>query len=205
MEIIYDDQWLSVVNKPAGLLVIPAPQNKKRTTTDILNDQAKEQGQSFRFHPCHRLDKETSGLLIYAKGKSAQNKIMDLFKDKLIKKAYLAFVHGEPRKKEGIIQSLVEGRESVTKYKLLEVKNKFSVLEVDPLTGRKNQIRIHLKSIGHPVLGEDKFCFRKDFSFRVNRLCLHAFKLEFKHPITGKQLSLKASLPNHMKELLTRQ
>jgi RluA family pseudouridine synthase len=188
--IVYEDEWLLIVDKPSGLLVIPTPKNEKRTLTSILG-----------LHPCHRLDRETSGLIIYAKGKSIQKKMMQFFKERKIKKTYIAFVAGNPFRNQGEIRTPVEGLTAITKYRVIQRKKDFSVVEVNPLTGRTNQIRIHFKSIGHPVLGETKYAFRRDFKLRAKRLCLHAWQLEFTHPVTGKSLSLEADLPYYMADL----
>lgn len=200
--ILYEDDWLLVVDKPAGLLTIPTPKNERRTLSSILNDYAKEKGFSYRFHPCHRLDRQTSGLIIYAKGKSIQKKVMDLFKDRKIKKKYTAFVHGRILKNRDLINMPIEGRDAITEYKLIEQKKDFAILEVTPLTGRTNQIRIHLKGIGHPIVGDTKYAFRKDFRLKSKRLCLHAAELEFQHPVTAKFVHIYSELPKDLKEFL---
>lgn len=187
ISVVYEDDWFLVVNKPAGLLTIPTPKKETRTLTSIL-----------QLHPCHRLDRETSGLIIYAKSKSAQKKMMHIFKEKKVKKAYVAFVHGALPDKAGSINYPVDGRMSTTQYKVLERRKDFSIVEVSPLTGRKNQIRIHFKRIGHPVVGESKFAFRKDFKLRAKRLCLHAAELEFTHPLTNQPVILVSDLPQDM-------
>lgn len=203
--IIYEDEWLLVVDKPGGLLVIPSPKKESRTLTNILNADLEQRGiSSYRLHPCHRLDRETSGLIIYAKGKSMQKKLMQEFKKRKVKKIYLAFVKGWVNHDYGKIDYPIEGSPAVTKYRVL-IKNKdFSILEVIPLTGRTNQIRIHLKRIGHPILGETKYAFRRDFKIKVKRLFLHAQALEFFHPITKKNLSLSSPLPLDMRDFLNR-
>lgn len=200
--IIYEDDYLLVVDKPAGLLVIPAPAKRGRTLTGILNEELKEKGLSYRFHPCHRLDRETSGLIIYAKGKSIQKKMMDEFKLKRVKKTYIAFVQGALPRNRGEITSPVEGRRAITRYRVVGQKNAFSIIEVSPLTGRTNQIRIHFKQIRHPLVGERKFAFRRDFSLKSKRLCLHAKELEFTHPVTGKNIRLSCELARGLKEFL---
>jgi 23S rRNA pseudouridine1911/1915/1917 synthase len=153
-------------------------------------------------YPCHRLDRGTSGLIIYAKTKSVQKKMMDEFKKRQVKKAYIAFINGTPDKKEGVIKNRIEGMFAETYYKVIEQRGGFTIVEVKPATGRTNQIRIHLKSMGHPVLGEDKFAFRRDFRIKAKRLCLHARALEFKHPVTSKVLKLEISLPEDLKGFL---
>ena len=193
--VIYEDDYLLVLDKPSGLLTIPAPGKTSRTLTGILNTDLKGRGLPYRLHPCHRLDRETSGLIVYAKGKSIQQKIMQLFLQRKVKKNYLAWVNGRLPAAQGAIKNAVAGQSAFTYYKLAAEKNDFSVVEIRPLTGRTNQIRIHFKQIGHPVLGDAKFAFRRDFKVRAKRLMLHAQDLEFIHPITGKLLRLRAPLP----------
>ena len=202
--VIYEDEWILVVDKPPGLLVIPTPKNEPRTLTSILNGDLENKKALYRLHPCHRLDRETSGLIIYAKGKSTQKKMMDLFKQRSVKKAYIAFLKDNIPKNEGKITSPIEGKGCVTNYKVIAKRKDFAIVEVTPLTGRTNQIRIHFKSIGHPILGETKFAFRKDFKVKAKRLCLHAQQLEFVHPVTNKLLKLRSELPHDLKDLLNK-
>jgi len=191
--VVYEDDWLLVVDKPYGLLVIPTPKMEKCTLTSILG-----------LHPCHRLDRETSGLIIYAKGKSVQKKMMDEFKQRKVKKTYLAFVQGALHENQGRIQNPIEGQNAITKYKVIRRQKYFTVVEVMPLTGRTNQIRIHFKQIHHPIVGERKFAFRRDFRLKAKRLCLHAKALGFIHPVTGKYINLSIGLPRNLKEFLER-
>lgn len=201
-QVVYEDDWLIVLDKPSGLLTIPTPKNEGRTLVSILNDRLKAQGVLYRLHPCHRLDRGTSGLIIFAKGKAAQRKMMDLFRRRQVKKTYIAFVHGHPGRESWRIEKPIDRLKAVTGYKVIEKKSNFSVIEAVPQTGRTNQIRIHFKSIGHPLVGEDKYAFRKDFTLRSKRLCLHSAGLEFRHPITGRQVSLKSPLPQELRIFL---
>lgn len=203
--VAYEDEWLLIVDKPSGLLTIPTPKKESRTLNSILNEEAKKKGVSYRLHPCHRLDKETSGLTIYAKGKSIQKKMMEKFKKHKIKKIYIAFVQGRIDQNMDEIKKPIEGLYAVTRFRVLERRKRFSILEVIPLTGRKNQIRIHLKSIGHPIIGETKFAFRRDYALKSKRICLHAKSLEFTHPITKKPVSIDSKLPKDLEEFLKRQ
>jgi 23S rRNA pseudouridine1911/1915/1917 synthase len=200
--VIYEDDWLLVVNKPAGLLSVPTPKNEARTLTSILNRDAQDKGKQYRLHPCHRLDRDTSGLIIYAKGKSIEKKMTDAFRERLVQKKYIAFVHGKLAHLEGQISYAIEGKSALTKYKVVKEKSNYSVVEVYPVTGRTNQIRIHFKNIQHPLVGEDKFAFRKDFALRFKRVCLHAEYLEFKHPQIGKIVVVEAPLPADMQKFL---
>jgi 23S rRNA pseudouridine1911/1915/1917 synthase len=200
--VVFEDEWLLIADKPSGLLVIPTPKNEKRTLTSILNEDLESKGVSYRLHPCHRLDRETSGLIIYAKGKSIQQKMMEEFKDRKVSKTYVAFVQGSPSEKEGEISLTLEGKPAITKYKLLEIRKDFAILELSPLTGRTNQIRIHLKHIGLPILGETKYAFRRDFKIKAKRLCLQAQELHFPHPITGKLVQVKVGLAEDLLSFL---
>ena len=200
--VVFEDEWLVVVDKPAGLLSIPTPANEKRTLTTILNNDLKKRGLLYRLHPCHRLDRETSGLIVYAKGKSIQKKMMDEFRERKVKKKYIAFVQGVMAKSQGEIKSPIEHLWAMTKYKVSQRKKDFTIVEVMPLTGRTNQIRIHFKAIGHPIVGETKYAFRKDFLLRAKRLCLHAQDLEFTHPVTKKVMRLSVDLPRDLNNFL---
>jgi len=200
--IVYEDDSLVVLDKPSGLLTVPTPKKETRTLTSILNNDLIEKDIAYRLHPCHRLDRDTSGLIIYAKGKSIQQKMMELFKLKKIKKTYIAFIQGGLELGEGEIKIPIDGQEAITRFKVIENKKDFSIVEVFPLTGRKNQIRIHFKGVGHPVLGERKFAFRRDFKIKAKRLCLHAKSLEFEHPISKNKISLDIGLPQDMEKLL---
>ncbi len=196
--VVYEDKWLMVVDKPSGLLVIPTPRNEARTLTSVLNSEAKARGFAYRLHPCHRLDRDTSGLVIYAKGKSHQQAMMRIFKEKKIRKTYLGFAHGKLAEARGRINYPIDGQPSLTEYKTIEECKAFTVIEIMPLTGRKNQIRIHFKRIGHPLVGERRFAFRKDFVLNAKRLCLHASRLEFTHPVTAQAVRIQSPLPEYL-------
>jgi 23S rRNA pseudouridine1911/1915/1917 synthase len=200
--IVYEDDWLLVLNKPQGLLTMPTPKNEVRTLTSILNEDLKKRELSYHLHPCHRLDRQTSGLIIYAKGKSIQKKMMELFKYKKVRKTYIAFVQGRLSNNKGDLRYSIEGQSALTKYRVMQRRKDFTIVEVKPLTGRTNQIRIHFKQIGHPILGETKYAFRRDFKLKAKRLCLHAKDLEFVHPITKRYISLHTDLSQDLKEFL---
>ena len=199
--VIFQDAWLLVANKPAGLLSVPAHKGDARTLTDLLNENIKDKDAP-RLHPCHRLDRETSGLIVYAKGKSSQQKMMALFHSRKVKKIYAAFAQGKIEKTPGEIKYRIEGQPALTRYRVVEQRKGFAIVEAEPLTGRTNQIRIHFKAIGHPLVGEKKFAFRRDFPLKANRLCLHAQSLEFPHPFTGELVSLNCALPAGMRNFL---
>ncbi|MFA6357836.1 MAG: RluA family pseudouridine synthase [Candidatus Omnitrophota bacterium] len=200
--VVFEDDWFLVVNKPAGLLSVPTPKNESRTLSSILNQDAEERKLNYRFYPCHRLDRQTSGLIIYAKSKGIEEKMADAFRNREISKKYIAFVQGKLSQVQGQINSPIEGKSALTKYKVIEEKSNYSVVEISPVTGRTNQIRIHFKSIQHPLVGEDKFAFRKDFALRFKRVCLEAKELNFKHPVSGKDLTISIDLAQDLKHFL---
>ncbi len=220
---MYEDEYLIVFDKPPGLLVIPSPKKEKNTLTDIVNRQHPV-GQEGRLHPCHRLDRETSGVIVYARGKSAQQAVMAEFHRQAVDKTYVAFVRGRIEKPRGHIESRIldrydgrfgknrdggrpgkdAGRKAVTDYRVRSAGPDFSVVEVYPRTGRTNQIRIHFREIGHPLLGERVYAFGKDFPVRFRRLALHAQRISLRHPVTGASLVVNSDLPGDMKEFLAR-
>jgi len=207
-KIIYEDDRLIVVDKPSGMLVIPTPKKETNTLTDLLNKDLDSRGIEANAHPCHRLDRDTSGIILYAKGKFVQRLMLDEFKNRRVKKNYIAFVHGRVRKDADTIKSPIYSRrkrrkeEAITRYKALERRKDYTVLEVEPITGRTNQIRIHFKGIGHPLVGEDVYAFRKDIKLRFKRIALHAKAIEFTHPLTKKRLRFDSALPADMQNFL---
>jgi 23S rRNA pseudouridine1911/1915/1917 synthase len=208
--IVYEDEQIIVVDKPSGMLVIPTPKKETNTLTDLLNRELDERGIEENAHPCHRLDRETSGLIIYAKGKSMQHIMMEEFKKRAVKKTYIAFVNGRTEKDFDIIKKRIYNRnknrfdEAITKYKTIERREDFTIVEAEPVTGRTNQIRIHFKEIDHPLVGESVFAFRKDFKLKFKRAALHASYIRFAHPVTKKTLDFSAPMPDDMKTLLNK-
>ena len=207
-KVIYEDDRLIVVDKPSGMLVIPTPKKETNTLTDLLNRELDSRGIEANAYPCHRIDRETSGLILYAKGKATQGLMMEEFRKKKVKKAYIAFVHGTIKENSAVINKPIYNRnkrrpeEAVTRYKVLERRKNFTILEVEPVTGRTNQIRIHFKGIGHPLVGESVYAFRKDFALKFKRAALHAKKIEFTHPATKKDVTFSSDLPEDMMLLL---
>lgn len=205
LKIVYEDEWIIVVDKPSGLLVIPTPRDERVTLTSILNKELDRRGVEVNAYPCHRLDRETSGLIIYAKGKRIRQRMTEEFRKRSVKKIYLAVVHGIVEKDFGIIKNPIYNRnkkvleDAVTKYRVAARRRDHSILEVEPVTGRTNQIRIHLKAIGHPIVGESVYAFRKDYELKFRRTALHARYVEFNHPAAGGRASFEAPLPEDMR------
>ncbi|HDZ77608.1 MAG TPA: RluA family pseudouridine synthase [Candidatus Omnitrophica bacterium] len=205
IQTIYEDDYILVIDKPSGLLTVPTPRKEKNTLTSILNKNLNKK--NIRLYPCHRLDRDTSGLIIYAKSKKIQQAVMDDFRKRKVKKEYIAFVRGVP-KKTGEIKSYIRRdlrdplRLAETHYCVINQFKDFAQVHVLPKTGRTNQIRIHFKQIGHPLLGERRFAYRRDFKIKFKRTALHASRLEFFHPVTKKKLSFYSALPLDLKSLI---
>lgn len=209
-DIVYEDEHIIIVNKPSGMLVVPTPKGETNTLTNLLNNELDNRGVEANAYPCHRIDRETSGLVIYAKGKSIQQAMMEQFKKRLVKKSYIAFVHGIVRKNSDILKGNIYNQKRrktelmITKYRIIERRKDFTIVEVEPFTGRTNQIRIHFKELGHPLVGESVYTFRKDFKLKFKRTALHAKALEFMHPVTGIKMNFNLPLAGDMTDFLKR-
>lgn len=200
--ILYEDDAIIVVDKPSGMLVIPTPKKEENTLTTLLNAELDRRGVLVNAYPCHRIDRETSGIIVYAKGKSMQQMMMEEFRKRTVKKAYIAIVHGTVKKGFDTITKSIYNRNkrkaesAVTRYRVLERRKAFTVVEAEPITGRTNQIRVHFAAIGHPLVGESVFAFRRDFALRFKRVALHAKRIEFTHPVTGNRVAFEAPIPD---------
>jgi len=211
---MFENEHGVVFNKPAGLVVIPTPKKEARTLLSVVNQQYRSDQNSFKLHPCHRIDRDTSGLIIFAKGKRHQQLMMDQFKKRKVRKRYTAFVHGALKKKEGEIRSNIRGFEqkryrrrvpaksALTCYKVVKTKQHFSVVDVEPVTGRTNQIRIHFSNIGHPLVGERKYAFAKDYNLKFKRAALHAAFLQWKDPVDHKTITVESPLSEDMEKFI---
>jgi 23S rRNA pseudouridine1911/1915/1917 synthase len=208
INVIYEDDAVIVVDKPSGLLTIASETEKTRTAYYQLNEYLKQKapGAGERIFIVHRLDRDTSGLIVFAKNETVKRLLQDNWKD--VEKRYYAIVEGTPVKKEGeIISRLSETRSlrvysdphsdeaklAKTKYRVLKHGPEYSLLDILLETGRKNQIRVHLADIGHPVAGDKKYGGKTD-PFR--RLGLHAYFLSFKHPLTGIPMRFESRMPD---------
>jgi 23S rRNA pseudouridine1911/1915/1917 synthase len=212
IEVLYEDKDCTVFYKPAGILTIPTDRDEhERNLVSMVNAQRVEEA---HLHPAHRLDRDTSGVILFAKGKENQQRLMESFKEKKVHKTYIAFVHGHVEVKEGKIripikdfyqrkfQKNLPPQSALTLYKVLDYRKDFTIVEVNPITGRTNQIRIHFTKLGHPLVGEDKYIFRKDFELRFRRTALHAAQLSFPQPVTGKMITVEAPLAQDMTNFL---
>lgn len=212
--ILFENDNYIAFNKPAGLLVIPSPKEKDNTLVNIVNDQYRFTAQDPKLHPCHRLDKETSGVILFAKGKKNQQKMMDDFKSRSVKKLYMTFLHGKVTPSKGQINQPIKSvekmkyqknkaaKDSLTRYNVVDYKRGYCVAEVEPVTGRSNQIRIHFSNIGHPLVGERKYAIAKDYKIRFKRAALHAQWIEFTDAQTKEKIQVKAPLAKDMEKFL---
>ncbi len=212
--VLYEDADCLVFNKPSGLLVIPTDKNEHHTLGHIVNQQQDAHG---FLYPAHRLDRDTSGAILFAKGKDCRQKLMQFFKDKQVHKTYIAFVHGRVAEFRGKIRipikdfhqrkfaSHLPAQSALTHYEVEDYHKDFTVVRVMPITGRTNQIRIHFAKIGHPLVGEDKYAFRRDFALRFRRTALHALRLEWPRITGGRMISVEAPLAADMEDFLSKQ
>ena len=225
LDIVYEDQALIVVNKAAGMVVHPAPGHPGGTLVNALLDHCPELTASGGDRPgiVHRLDRDTSGLILAAKSEKVRRALQRQFKDRQVHKAYAALLEGPLQPAYGRIEApvgrdphhrqrmtvLAGGREAITEYHVLEqfahtigpTSGEYTLIEAEPVTGRTHQIRVHLASIGHPVVGDTVYGRRKQ-RLPVSRQFLHARRLEFKHPLTGERLDLEAPLPEDLARVL---
>ena len=222
LRIIYEDDALIIVEKKNGLLTVPYnPKSSEMTAYSILKEYVKKQSKRNTVHVVHRLDRETSGVLVFAKSPELQEYMRTYWRQLVTKRTYVALVEGQFEQKEGTITTwLTEdphtgmvysspkddgGQKSVTHYKVIkstilgedDQALPVSLIELNLETGRTNQIRVHMQSINHPVIGDRKYGHGNEYS-PVDRLCLHAKVLEFIHPMTEKKVRFEAAAPKEM-------
>lgn len=219
IEIVYEDSDIIVVNKPKGMVVHPANGNPDGTLVNaimaICKDSLSGIGGEIRPGIVHRIDKDTSGLLIVAKNDNAHVKMSEQIKNHEVKKTYIALVRGVFKENEATIDMPIgrstsdrkkmavnkNGKNAITHIKVLKRFDKYTLLQVNIETGRTHQIRVHLSHIGYPIVGDYTYSNGKN-EFDVVGQCLHAQKLEFKHPITQKDMCLETELPQYFKDIL---
>jgi tRNA pseudouridine32 synthase/23S rRNA pseudouridine746 synthase/23S rRNA pseudouridine1911/1915/1917 synthase len=214
LEILYADDDILVVDKPAGLLTVGTDTNRSKTVYYCLTDFVRKGNPKsrHRIFIVHRLDRDTSGVIVFAKNEAAKFELQATWEN--TDKKYLAVVHGQLAKKQDTITSYLaenkmfkvystddttKGKLARTEYKVLKEARHVSLLEITLLTGRKNQIRVHLSDIGHPIVGDKKYGKPKD---PHKRMMLHANSITFKHPATGKQMTFETQTPSDFKRLL---
>ena len=220
LDVIYEDNDIIVINKTKGMVVHPANGNPDGTLVNAVMNLCKDSlsgiGGEIRPGIVHRLDKDTSGAIIVAKNDKAHIALSEQLKNHEIKKTYLALVRGIIKENEATINMPIarskkdrkkmdvdkDGKEAITHFKVLaRYKNKYTLLQINLETGRTHQIRVHLSHIGYPIIGDEVYSNGKN-EWNVSGQCLHAWKLEFKHPITGKKISLEAEIPEYFKNII---
>ncbi len=220
LEIIYEDEDIIVVNKPKGMVVHPANGNPDGTLVNAIMSICKESlsgiGGKIRPGIVHRLDKDTSGAIIVAKNDKAHVNLSEQLKNHEVKKTYLALVRGIVKENEATINMPIarsqkdrkkmavdkKGKEAITHFKVLErFGNDYTLLKVNIETGRTHQIRVHLSYIGYPIIGDEVYSNGKN-KWNIKGQCLHAWKIEFKHPLTGEEISLEAEIPKYFKDII---
>lgn len=215
LSIVYEDEDLIVVNKPAGMPIHPSLNNYTNSLANALAWYYQQQGKPFIFRCCNRLDRDTSGLTVVAKHLVSGNILSTMTKKKEVRREYLAVVRGHivpesgtisaplARKGGTIIERIVDfdrGEPAVTHYRLVREANGHSLVSLQLETGRTHQIRIHLKHLGFPLVGD--YLYNPDMEY-ISRQALHSFRLSFPHPITGEAMDFTAPLPEDMENILT--
>lgn len=207
IDIIYEDKDIIVVNKPSGLLTISTDKEKEKTLFHKVYTYLKKKNKNNKVFIVHRLDKDTSGIVLFAKNEKLKMLFQNNWDDLVKLRQYVAVVDGITKEKETLKSWLKDtktlltyssntpndGKLAITKYKKITNNNKYSLLEIEILTGRKNQIRVQLSDINHPIVGDKKYGLKND---PIRRMALHANKLIITHPITKKELVFDIDVPN---------
>ena len=207
LKLVYEDDDIIVVNKGYGLLSMGTDKIKEGTAYSILREYLKWQDPRNKLFIVHRLDRDTSGLMVFAKSQEAKDKLQHNWNNMVLARKYLAVVEGRPESEEGEVRSYLaensrfevystdkpeEGQLAVTRYRTLRSRNGYSLMEVSLDTGRKNQIRVHMKDLGHPIAGDRRYGAK---SSPIHRMALHAQTLRFIHPMTRKDMNFSTPVP----------
>ena len=219
LDVIYEDKDIIVVNKPKGMVVHPANGNPDGTLVNAIMAMCKGSlsgiGGEIRPGIVHRLDKDTSGIIVVAKNDKAHINLSEQIKEHRVKKTYIALVRGIVKENEATINMPIgrsekdrkkmavtkKGKEAITHFRVLERYDKYTLLQVNIETGRTHQIRVHLSQIGYPIVGDEVYSNGKN-EWNIKGQCLHAKSLEFTHPITGEKMYLEARLPEYFENML---
>lgn len=214
LRVIYEDEELLVVNKPAGLLSVANDKERERTAYSMLTDYMRRKDPHNRLFVVHRLDKDTSGVFLIAKNEQLKHDLQDAWDELVTQRGYFAVVEGQLSKPQGTVRSWLkensihlmyssqkegDGQEAITDYQVVRESGEFSLVDIRLQTGRKNQIRVHMKDLGHCVAGDKKYGASTN---PLGRLGLHAHRLELRHPATGKLMCFDAPLPRAFSELI---
>jgi len=213
LNIVWEDPHIIIIEKQAGLLSIATETEKEQTAYSILSEHVKKRDPKNKIFVLHRLDRETSGVMMFAKSEKIQQMLQSSWKEAVLERTYVVVVEGSVTKEQGTITSWLkenkafimyssrtpnDGQKAITHYKVLKKNKHYSLLEVILETGRKNQIRVHMKDIGHSIIGDKKYGATKH---PIARLGLHARVLAFKHPITGEEVRYVTDIPKEFLNL----
>ena len=214
--IVYDDDHLVVIDKSAGLLSVATDTGSEKTAHSIVGTHLKRLNHRSRLFIVHRLDRETSGLMMFVKSKELQVKLRQNWQESVLERSYAVVAEGSVEKDKGKIISWLQGTDSlktyssqnegdgqkaVTHYKVVQRSDAYTLLDVELETGRKNQIRVHMQDLGHPVAGDKKYGASTD---PLKRLGLHARVLKFTHPATGRAMAFESAPPKEFTQLFNR-
>ena len=212
LDILYEDEYLIVINKPCGLLSISNDKEKDITAYRMVSDYVKSTDKRNYIFVVHRLDQDTSGILMFCKNEKIRDKMQVNWNNIVKKRGYIAVVDGKMSGKGTFHSFLIEdkrqfvyssksgkGKEAITHYEVIKNNNNYSMLQVFIDTGRRNQIRVHLSEHGHPIVGDKKYRCKSN---PIKRLCLHANILEFIHPVNKKMITIKTNIPDDMKKII---
>ncbi len=214
VRIVYEDKDLIVIDKPAGLLTIATDKEKRKTAYAVLSGYSKQQDPKAKIFIVHRIDRETSGLLLFARSEKVKEVIQETWMSTITERVYGAVVEGRVEKKKGVVSSWLtessaftvyssqkpgQGKKAITHYQTIKSNPNYSLLKLSLETGRKHQIRVHLQDIGHPIVGDKKYGSR-DTSLK--RLALHAQVLAFVHPVTRQPCHFEIPLPGKFYRLM---
>lgn len=213
LHILYEDEDVIVIDKPAGLLSMAGGEERERTAYQALMHHVSQQRANARVFIVHRLDRDTSGVMMFAKRESVQQALQQAWKDVVVERVYVALVEGQVSQREGKLTSWLkesntltmyvakpgEGQKAVLRYKVMQLGPMYTLLEVRLDTGRKNQIRVQMQQMGHSVVGDRRYGARHN---PLNRLGLHAHVLSFRHPTTGQVMRFEAPVPTGFSRLV---
>jgi 23S rRNA pseudouridine1911/1915/1917 synthase len=211
LKIIYEDDVFLVIDKPYNLLTVATDKEKEKTAYVEVSKYIKQSDPKSKVYVLHRLDQDTSGVLVFCKSENVKNELQDCWNDLVIQREYVAVVEGVLNKKEGILKSYLkegknrmvystkerDGKLAITEYKVVKENNKYSLVCINLHTGRKNQIRVHFKDLKHPLIGDKKYGSIED---PLKRLCLHASKIKFKYK--DKEYCFESSAPFNFENLV---
>jgi 23S rRNA pseudouridine1911/1915/1917 synthase len=213
LNIVYEDQELIIINKPSGLLTIATDKEKRKTAYAMLSNYVKAENPDNKIFIIHRLDRETSGLLMFARNEAIKKQIQETWTTTIDQRTYVGVVEGEVQQDEGTIVSWLyeskafivyssqnpeHGQKAVTHYKKIKANKTFSLLRINLETGRKHQIRVHMQDIKHPIIGDSKYGSTQS---PIRRMGLHAQVLAFTHPKTGKPCRFETEIPKKFLQL----